>query len=424
MSYLDNGTVRLGVDLDIGGAITYLSKSGNDENIVNNHDWGRQIQMSFYAMPSPYFPDNGKKPREEWAFIGWNPIQSGDVYGNPSKVIAHRNNGEEMYVKCIPMHWPLDNEPGQCTFECWLTLENNTVRVRSQLNNVRKDGTQYAARTQELPAMYTNGEYYRLFTYDGAQPFTDAPVRRIEKVWDTSIPPAEAPGGPWDNWYASENWAALVRDDGFGLGIWTPGTYSYMGGFAGTPGSGGSKDGPTGYISPTRREILDHNIQYRYGYTLIVGQLEEIRDYVYEHADHNVLPDYTFEKDRQSWTLAGARDEGWPVEGKWNVTVAGENPRLIGPKTFWEAEEMPTVYLRAAFDTGTSYATLRWEGFGGSREGQIRFEVIPDNIVRTYAIYLSGMESYRGPCTRLVLSPATDGKTGRSITIHRLSYEK
>lgn len=50
-------------------------------------------------------------------------------------------------------------------------------------------------------------------------------------------------GGPWDSWYATENWAALVREDDFGVGIWSPGSYQYTGGFAGKPGQGGPKDG-------------------------------------------------------------------------------------------------------------------------------------------------------------------------------------
>ena len=36
MSYLENGTIRIGVNLKAGGAITYLSKSGDATNLVNN----------------------------------------------------------------------------------------------------------------------------------------------------------------------------------------------------------------------------------------------------------------------------------------------------------------------------------------------------------------------------------------------------
>ncbi len=45
MSYLDNGAIRLGVDLNLGGAITYLSRSGAEQNLVNSFDFGRQIQI-------------------------------------------------------------------------------------------------------------------------------------------------------------------------------------------------------------------------------------------------------------------------------------------------------------------------------------------------------------------------------------------
>ena len=424
MSYLDNGVVKIGINLDIGGAITYLSKSGTEENIINSHDWGRQIQMSFYSGPVPYVPESGKQPSKTWTFIGWNPIQSGDAYNNPSKVLEHTNDGTALYVKCIPMHWPLDNEPGECTFESWLTLEGNTVRVRSQINNARKDATQFPARGQELPAVYSNGTYYRLFTYDGDQPFTGGPLRLVDKVWDTRIPPAEAPGGPWDSWYATENWAALVNEADFGVGIWTPNTFAYTGGFAGVPGSGGPKDGPTGYISPTRSEILDHDIVYAYDYTLIVGALTEIRDYVYQHAQRGTLPEYTFAKDRQSWTLADARDGGWKMDGAWAVTFTGPAPQLVGPNAFWATADLPAVQLEAAFDTGSTTATLRWEGLKGQGGGAVDFEVIPDGAMRTYTVDLSKVAGDTGIGTRFVLAPKSDGAEGRKVTVARLGAVK
>src|SRR5579871_847841 len=51
MGYLDNGQIRIGVDLNLGGAITWISKSTDTTNLVNNFDLGRQIQMSFYSGP-------------------------------------------------------------------------------------------------------------------------------------------------------------------------------------------------------------------------------------------------------------------------------------------------------------------------------------------------------------------------------------
>ena len=84
--FLDNGTVRLGVDLSRGGCISYFSPSGRDENVVNNFDLGRQIQMSFYSGPVP-FTVGEKKPQPHWAHIGWNPIQTGDDYKHGSKIL-------------------------------------------------------------------------------------------------------------------------------------------------------------------------------------------------------------------------------------------------------------------------------------------------------------------------------------------------
>ena len=112
MSYLDNGTLKVGVDLDLGGAITYLSPSGRDLNLINSYDWGRQVQMSHYSGPVPFVKD-GKEPKKEWAGLGWNPIQSGDCHGKRSKVLEHGNDGKVLHVKCIPMQWPMDDVPAQ-----------------------------------------------------------------------------------------------------------------------------------------------------------------------------------------------------------------------------------------------------------------------------------------------------------------------
>ncbi|MDR2680871.1 MAG: hypothetical protein LBC47_08705, partial [Tannerella sp.] len=78
MRYLENDRIKLGIDLSIGGAVTYLSDRDNGgKNMINSADWGRQIQMSFYSGPWPYIGPNGEKPTDNWAGLGWNPIQSG-----------------------------------------------------------------------------------------------------------------------------------------------------------------------------------------------------------------------------------------------------------------------------------------------------------------------------------------------------------
>lgn len=415
MSYLDNGIIRLGADLNKGGAITWLSNSGDDENVVNSYDYGRQIQMSYYSGPVPYVVGD-KRPAEHWRHIGWNPIQTGDDFGHASRVLEHRNDGSTLYVKCVPMQWPLDDVPGECTFECWITLDGAAAQVRSRLNNARTDKTQYPARRQELPAVYVNGPYHRLMAYTGDQPFTGGALTRIVK-------PAGEPG-PWTHWNSAENWSALVRDDDWGLGVWHPGCFSFGGGFAGPPGKGGPHDVPTGYISPGHVEVIDWNIGHEYRYALILGTLEEIRQYVYRQPRRDATPDFHFQRERQHWHFINARDAGWPLQGEWRVTLDGDDPQLISPDGLWQAADAPTLYLRAAYRGRANRAQLFWQTFaepGFSERNSLKFEIEGDGEYRTYAIPLASASGYRGAITALRLDPAPVGGEGDFIAIRSIT---
>ena len=46
MSFLDNGLIRLGVDLARGGAVTFLADCRDGVNRINNWDWGRHHRRS------------------------------------------------------------------------------------------------------------------------------------------------------------------------------------------------------------------------------------------------------------------------------------------------------------------------------------------------------------------------------------------
>ena len=54
MSYIQNAYIKVGIDLNLGGAITYIADAKKQINLINNFDWGRQVQMSFYSGPVPY----------------------------------------------------------------------------------------------------------------------------------------------------------------------------------------------------------------------------------------------------------------------------------------------------------------------------------------------------------------------------------
>ena len=44
-TYIDNGVIRVGVDVTRGGAIGYLSASNSKTNVINCHDMGRYIYI-------------------------------------------------------------------------------------------------------------------------------------------------------------------------------------------------------------------------------------------------------------------------------------------------------------------------------------------------------------------------------------------
>jgi len=342
--YIENDCIRLGVNLGLGGAVTYLAEHGK-KNLINSYDWGRQVQMSFYSYPVPFMPE-GHAMNESWRGIGWNPIQSGDCYGHRSQIVDHRVESNEIYVKCIPMHWPLDNYPGECTFETWYRLNGTRVEVTARLNNARPDTNQYPARGTELPAVYTNGEWYKLVSYVGNAPFTGAPVSEL-------CTKENGLGWPWIGYRATEYWTALVDDNGYGLGCYNDASTRCVGGFAGKMGAGGPKDAPTGYICPEILEVLDHNIVYTYNYALIVGTLEHIRAsaaQLYAASPRN-FDVYDFSESRSHFTYAGFTDSGWPIRGCLDFAFPAGGA-LRSPCFFRAKGDLRALVLDGAFTGG------------------------------------------------------------------------
>ncbi len=411
MNYLDNGTIKIGVDLDIGGSITHFSASRDGENLINSHDFGRQVQQSYYSGPHPF-----GKPHPSWKDWSWNPIGSGDAYGHPSRVLKHSNHGKVLYVETVPMQWALNDVPGDCTFETWISLEGHAALVRCRLNNHRKDVTQHPAHDQELPAVYTIGKLHRLFTYDGATPFSGTRIRQIPNT-----------GPPWASWKATENWAALVDNANRGVGVVHRGIYSFIGGFHGQPGRGGPQDDSTGYIAPVRQEILDHNIVYDYSYALVLGTLEEIRAYAVAHRVRDTRPDYRFAHDRQHWIYSHASDAGFPLNDGLRVRPGRDDPQLVGPEQWWEAASVPKLYIRAAFRTGPGkgevfWSTLAEQGF--SAERRVEFALQPDGKPHTYEVNLASCPKYQGTITRLRFDPVLSGGEGEEVRVEFISWKQ
>ena len=394
MTWLDNGTLKLGADLAHGGAIVFLSRKGGP-NLVNNYDFGRQVQMSFYSGPVPFTAD-GQKPAKHWEHLGWNPVQTGDDFRNAPEVVSHRNDGRSLHIQCRPLQWPLNKVPAECLFDSWLELDGHVVKARARLTNQRSDTTQYPARLQELPAVYATGSHHRVTTYSGSRPFRGDPV---------GLAPQPTGSHPWSFWQGTEGWSALLDESGHGLGLITPGRQHFTGGFAGSPGPASSMDNNTGYIASLGQEIIDHSITFEYRYELVAGSLAEIRSRAATHQPSG-LPSWRFADDRQGWHFVNAGDHGWPIRDGLNLGFSQPDPQLVSPLTFWMAEDAPFLLLEI-LSPSPGNLTVFWQKHGSPGPGgdtSLSVPIPPSPDWQTMTIPLQHRE-YRGPMVRLRLDP-------------------
>ena len=353
MRYLENDRVKVGIDLRVGGAVTFLTDRDNGgENMINSFDWGRQIQLSFYSGPKPYIGPNGEQPVPHWAALGWNPIQSGDAGGNGSKVTHFAHEGHNaMRVRCLPMQWPLTSGvAGDCEFDCLYTLEGNVLTLRATIFVNRPDTTQYEACLQEMPALYTNGAWYKYVAYIGDKPFQNEPITVL-------VDRQDGRGWPCREFAATERWSALLDDHGKGIGVYQPDALTMRGGFHGgdaCKGHGSATSNQTGYIGPTARQILDHNITWGYETAFVLGTVEEIREYARRRESRRGAPAWTFTDSRHGWFYGGgARDTGWPIRGGLEITHPAGG-KLIGPETFLPVTADSILEIEAAFDAAAA----------------------------------------------------------------------
>lgn len=420
LTLLDNGVITIGVDSNRGGSITYLSQSRSDFNVINSYDMGREVQLSFYSGPNSYEPTPGSVACDTVWYHGqwpWNPIGAGDVVGHGGTVLDIQVNSTSysLYVRSRPLQWACDNVECECIFEKWIQLEGTAAVVKARLSNNRSDKTQYGGYFQELPAVYTIGYLYRLFTYNGTSPFTGSSV--IELNTDG---PIWTPG----MFTATESWAAMLDSSGvWGLGVYQPDTIRFSAGFSGTRGSGGPSDPQTGYIAPNQDEMIDWNIQYDYTYHLILGNLDTIRAYVYQNPPPLPCLSYEFQTNRQHFTLNNAADSGVPG-GYWHVIMEQNDPQLLGPVCLWDAEKYSVLHINASYSSTqvSSTAQVFWSvtatsGGQFSEAQSVRFPVIPDGQFRIYEVDLSTNPTYTGPMYCLRFDPVDMGVVGSYVNV-------
>ncbi len=347
VEYVENARVKVGVDLDAGGAIMHvedkLLKTGN---IINYFDRGRQIQQSYYSGPVPYIGPKGERPNQRWAGLGWNPIQTGDCAGNASPVLSFtRPTASAMKIVTSPMLWPHAGVRAECTFTTLIELTPNGFLFTASIANARSDHADYGRKAQETPAVYTNARWYKLVSYLGEKPWTGAPLTTI-------VAKGDGKGWPWRNYFSPESWSALVDDADTGIGVYAPATHATTAGFAGGDAPKGQnlspRAAPTGYIAPLAYNVLDHNARLGYQALFAVGKLAEIRQTFAAEAKRRIRPfAWTFSTERLGWVHEQSTSTGYPLKGAYAVTLK-KNARLLSPLVFAPAATARTVKFTAA----------------------------------------------------------------------------
>jgi hypothetical protein len=387
---IENGQIKVGINTNYGGAITYLafldSHGGkvSTANMVNNPDLGRQVQIALYSGPINY---------PGYVGLGWDPIQAGDAYGNPSQVVAVEKTSTSLYAKTIPKQFGINNEAGEATIEHWIRLDGNVVKVHAKVVMARSDKTQYEARQQEFPCVYLNGDYHDMWFYKGGSPYKNGSLD-VERIQ----PPSTMLFG---DVFPTEPWMASTNDNKYGVGLYVQDNYEWKRGYFGSDLSGDEFSTVASYIAATNRVLLDHNMVYEWDYELVLGHLDEIRSYMYAKPSPPTGPNYRFDTSRKGWYYQKANDTGWPIQGKLHVILndSENNDRISSPYVFWKGRSNPKLYLRAAFKTQNDKFRIKWrrsedQTIYSTGDRYMDFPIINDGQFHTYEIDLSRNDNW------------------------------
>jgi hypothetical protein len=259
IEYINNGTIKLGINNQWGGGIGYFSHMVDVKNVINRRDTGRNIQQSFYGDYNGFWYNN-----EEWRY---NPVQGGDLHGNGSIINSKVNWGDAIYVKTNPKDWARNNVSTGDVMEQWITLRGDVAQIVYRYKY--KGSGESTSQNQEMPAPYFVSDLSTLAYYSGG----------LKYKYSSQIPVNNGDGtGSNGNLTTGEYWAAYVNTapGKWGCGVLTPGT-NYIEYFKST-GSGGVTGFATSYFGPIRNLKLVDDFDIQYTAYLKIGNVVDIRN--------------------------------------------------------------------------------------------------------------------------------------------------
>lgn len=263
---LDNGTIKVGIDLRKGGSITWLSSAAYPKNTVNHSDPGRLIQQSYYAGLRLDRTAEGQS--RHWSPWSWNPIQGGGVSSWARITRFERTEPPTLFSETVPKLWDMPDEEAAAIMRQWTAFEPglpDVVVVRCEFVARRTPGDRWGpARLapQEVPACYFTRNFTTVRSYLGDGRWRDE---------------AQPPGPPWGQAEPPRQAMAVFEPSGQGIAIFSPSaTRPWNFGPHGTAGTDAPTAGPCMHVAPIDRVNLGPRSTYRYRFWLIVGPAAQL----------------------------------------------------------------------------------------------------------------------------------------------------
>lgn len=247
-AYLDNGTVRIGVDRSRGACVGFFGESKTGRNLLNHFDEGRFLQQSYYGARDGSFWN-----KQPWTY---NPVQGGSWKGLASEILEFNKTGNSLYARIEPRSWSGGQPCPEAIMEETISLFGAVACITFKMSFSGAD--QGGPRHQEMPAV-----------------FVDAALSNLVYLTDGQLM-RRVPGWPNESGKAPQQWVAYLDDSDWGIGIRTPGTAEFTCYRFGT-GATGPDASSCSYIAPIRTFALTTGLKVEYDVFLTVGTLDEIK---------------------------------------------------------------------------------------------------------------------------------------------------
>lgn len=281
--YLENDSYKLGVRLSWGGGICYLKdlkkQIGGIDNLINQADTGRLVQQSYYGTYS-----NGQYVEGDYNGTPWpyNPVQGGDVHGNPSRIIDIVVGKHSLYIKAQPQDWGHDGDLTISYMENLYVLEDDHVRVDNRF--VDFSGWEHRYASQELPAFYTLSYFGDFSYYGGSKGWQDQPLSTAKNLnfWGDPAYHDDCVFRMRNS--NTETWCAWTNSmTKYGIGLYVPNIDTMLAGRHAYNGSKSAEDGATNYVAPLCTLKIVSYEPIEYSYMMTTGSLEQIRETFKQH---------------------------------------------------------------------------------------------------------------------------------------------